>query len=56
MIQNADDAKATKVIIMLNEKQYKTDSLLSTELKPFQGPSLNIYNNSTFDEKRKLKA
>ena len=50
-IQNADDAKATKVIVMLNEKQYNTDSLLSTELKQFQGPSLNIYNDATFDER-----
>eukprot|EP01084_Bolivina_argentea_P290732 499485_1 len=50
-IQNADDAKATKVIILLNEKQYNTDSLLSTQLKQFQGPNLMIYNNSTFDER-----
>eukprot|EP01083_Nonionella_stella_P260996 889260_1 len=49
-IQNADDAGATKVIIMLNEKEYATDCLLSNKLKPFQGPSLLVFNDSTFNE------
>lgn len=50
-IQNADDARATKIIVLFNEKEYGTDSLLSTELNNMQGPALYIYNDAVFNEK-----
>eukprot|EP01083_Nonionella_stella_P165464 550499_1 len=49
-LQNSDDAKAKNVVIMLNEKHYRTDSLLSSELKPLQGPALLIWNDAQFSE------
>ena len=53
MIQNGEDAKATKISFILDERSYGTDSLLpKVEGKEgfarMQGPALYVYNNATF--------
>lgn len=48
-LANADDAKATKVVWTLDrckDGPHGTSSLLTAELKPFQGPALLIYNDA----------
>lgn len=50
IIQNADDAGATKVAFCLDHRVHGTDSLLCKELKEWQGPALLAYNNSQFTE------
>lgn len=47
-LANADDAKATKVIWILDECRegdYPSASLLTTDLQSFQGPALMVYND-----------
>ena len=50
LIQNADDAGAKVVKIMLDENTYGTESLLSQNMAPLQGPSLIVYNDAVFSE------
>ncbi|KAL0905364.1 hypothetical protein M5K25_023777 [Dendrobium thyrsiflorum] len=50
LIQNADDAGATKVIFCLDRRFHGMDSLLSSELSQFQGPALLAYNDAVFTE------
>ncbi|KAF5939427.1 hypothetical protein HYC85_023686 [Camellia sinensis] len=50
LIQNADDAGATKVCLCLDRRVHGTDSLLSEKLTQWQGPSLLAYNNAEFTE------
>ena len=53
-LANADDAGATKITWILDEcrqKLYDSSSLLSTELKPFQGPALLVCNDAVFSKK-----
>ena len=40
LIQNADDAGATVVKVMLNRRTYKSSSLLSPKMAEWQGPGL----------------
>ncbi|EFA85625.1 hypothetical protein PPL_00854 [Heterostelium album PN500] len=51
LLQNADDAGASKVIIKFDRRSYGTESLLGENMKQMQGPSLLIYNDSIFKEK-----
>ena len=51
LLQNADDAKATKMYIILDKRFHKTESVISDKWKEIQGPALLIWNNSTFTEK-----
>ena len=51
MVQNADDAKATEVIICLDTTTYGTSSLLSPKMSDWQGPALYVYNNAQFTAK-----
>ncbi|KYQ89452.1 putative ATP binding protein [Tieghemostelium lacteum] len=51
LLQNADDAFSTKVIIKYDTKSYPTEILFSNECKVLQGPSLLVYSNSIFQEK-----
>lgn len=47
-LANADDAKATKIVWTLDECKpgaHASSSLLTTELKTFQGPALLVYND-----------
>lgn len=49
-LANADDAGATRIAWILddcNKGKHKSSSLLTTELKPFQGPALLVYNDGS---------
>lgn len=48
MIQNADDAGASEFVVILDDTQYKDQSLFSPRMKEHQGPAVYIYNNATF--------
>eukprot|EP00736_Rhodelphis_marinus_P006485 Rmarinus@m.28251 len=48
LIQNADDAHASEVCIMLDKTTYGSSSLLSPQLTSWQGPALYVYNDSSF--------
>lgn len=50
LIQNADDAGATRVRLCLDRRANGTDSLLSESLAQWQGPSLLAYNDAVFTE------
>ena len=51
LIQNADDAGASKVAILLNMQQYGDRSLLGPRMSEWQGPALYFYNNSVFSQR-----
>ncbi|KAI4805179.1 hypothetical protein KUCAC02_009807 [Chaenocephalus aceratus] len=48
LIQNADDAKATEVVFIHDDRSYGTESLWTDELGKYQGPALYAYNNAAF--------
>ncbi|XVF66987.1 hypothetical protein PTKIN_Ptkin10aG0083900 [Pterospermum kingtungense] len=50
LIQNADDAGATRVRLCLDRRPHGADSLLSDSLAQWQGPSLLAYNDAVFTE------
>ncbi|KAL3502258.1 hypothetical protein ACH5RR_036707 [Cinchona calisaya] len=50
LIQNADDAGATKVSLCLDRRSHSTHSLLSDKLAQWQGPALLAYNDAVFTE------
>lgn len=50
LIQNADDAGATKICFMVDENSYGTESLLGPKMAALQGPSLVVYNDACFTE------
>ncbi|CAJ1079215.1 sacsin isoform X2 [Xyrichtys novacula] len=50
LIQNADDAKATKVVFIHDERSYGTDSLCTEGLGEYQGPALYAYNDAAFSD------
>uniref|UniRef100_A0A8C3SH40 HEPN domain-containing protein n=1 Tax=Chelydra serpentina TaxID=8475 RepID=A0A8C3SH40_CHESE len=50
LIQNADDAGATEVIFLCDERHYGTQSLAADGLQPAQGPALVAYNDGLFSE------
>ncbi|WCJ40041.1 Zinc finger C3HC4 type (RING finger) family protein [Euphorbia peplus] len=50
LIQNADDAGATKVIFCLDRRRHCSDSLLSNSLSEWQGHALLAYNDAVFTE------
>ena len=50
LLQNADDARATEVKILIDWRQHPCSSLLADELKHWQGPALVAYNNSVFSD------
>ncbi|EQC38856.1 hypothetical protein SDRG_03814 [Saprolegnia diclina VS20] len=51
LVQNADDAGATRVSVCLNLATYATSSLLSAPMAAWQGPALYCYNNAAFQER-----
>ena len=53
ILQNADDAKATKLCVILDKRQLvsKTKQMISDNWKELQGPALLLWNNSTFNDK-----
>nr|MDJ0557252.1 hypothetical protein [Microcoleaceae cyanobacterium MO_207.B10] len=51
LIQNADDAKATKVEIILDWQTYQANILPDNRMKKLMGPSILVYNNQVFQDK-----
>ena len=51
LLQNADDAKACKMCIILDKRTHGKESLLSEKWQKLQGPALLVWNNTTFSEK-----
>ncbi|OCH87991.1 hypothetical protein OBBRIDRAFT_117037 [Obba rivulosa] len=50
ILQNSDDAKATKQIIVLDHRSHPTQRLLKRELAELQGPALLAFNDAKFTE------
>ncbi|KAH7383481.1 hypothetical protein BKA64DRAFT_682440 [Cadophora sp. MPI-SDFR-AT-0126] len=51
LLQNADDAGATEVRFVLDERTHPTESLISSSLAQYQGTALLSYNNAVFSDK-----
>ncbi|XP_047671184.1 sacsin-like [Tachysurus fulvidraco] len=51
LIQNADDARASKTIFIHDKRRYGTESVWSQELGTYQGPALYAFNDADFTEK-----
>ncbi len=50
MLQNADDAGATKMDFILDTRSHGTEQVFEESWKPLQGPALCVYNNRPFTE------
>ena len=50
LIQNADDAEATKIKFLIDWREHPKESLISEELKEWQGPALIAYNDAKFSD------
>ncbi|XP_051762625.1 sacsin [Ctenopharyngodon idella] len=50
LIQNADDAGASRVVFIHDERHYGTQSLWTEELEKYQGPALYAFNDAAFTE------
>ena len=50
LLQNADDAKASKMWVILDKRMHTEEGILSDEWKNLQGPALLVWNDSTFSE------
>ena len=50
LLQNADDAKATKVCFIKDPRQHPDERVFEECWKPLQGPALCVYNNAPFTE------
>ncbi|XP_016343010.1 sacsin-like, partial [Sinocyclocheilus anshuiensis] len=50
LIQNADDAGASTVVFIHDERHYETHSLWTEELRKYQGPALYAFNDAAFTE------
>ena len=51
LIQNADDARASKVCFVVDWRENPREKLLTEELAKCQGPALWAYNDAMFSEK-----
>ena len=51
LLQNADDAKASKMCIILDKRTHGKQSVLSENWHKLQGPALLVWNDSIFSEK-----
>ncbi|PAA66376.1 hypothetical protein BOX15_Mlig002925g1 [Macrostomum lignano] len=50
LIQNADDAGASKISFIIDRRHHGTERVLSDSWKELQGPALLVYNDSTFSD------
>ena len=50
MIQNADDADATKVAFLIDPRTHPNEDLLMDSLSELQGPGLLVWNNALFEK------
>jgi len=51
MIQNADDAGASKVHFVWDWRNHRRQSLLTPDMSKWQGPALWVFNDATFSSK-----
>ena len=51
LLQNADDAGATELHFIKDNRHHSTDRVFSESWKTLQGPALCVYNDSVFEEK-----
>ena len=51
LLQNADDAKATKMYVILDKRTHGGNRLLSENWQELQGPALLVWNDSVFSER-----
>ena len=51
LLQNADDAKATKMCVILDKRQHGTERIPSKEWSELQGPALLVWNDEEFTQK-----
>ena len=50
LLQNADDAKATKMYVILDKRKHGREKLPSSEWEDLQGPALLVWNDRGFSE------
>ena len=50
LLQNADDAKASKMHVILDMRTHSNEHLLSDTWEDLQGPALLVWNNSVFSD------
>ena len=50
LLQNADDAKATKMHVILDMREHSKEHLLSENWSDLQGPALLVWNDSVFTD------
>ncbi|XP_078573948.1 LOW QUALITY PROTEIN: sacsin-like [Branchiostoma floridae x Branchiostoma japonicum] len=50
LLQNADDAGATKIHFVFDKRHYGTKHIFDDSWKELQGPALCVYNNKPFTE------
>ena len=50
LVQNADDAKATEIHIIFDQRQHKTKRIFTDKWKTLQGPAICVYNNRPFTD------
>ena len=50
LLQNADDAGATELHLIFDQRKYKTKRVFSDEWKSLQGPAICVYNNRPFTD------
>ncbi len=50
LLQNADDAKATNMFVILDKRFHRDKKVLSENWSKLQGPALLVWNNSTFSD------
>lgn len=50
LLQNADDAKASKMFVILDKRFHSTKKVLSENWGKLQGPALLVWNDSTFSD------
>ncbi|XP_049341092.1 sacsin-like, partial [Astyanax mexicanus] len=50
LIQNADDAKASEIVFIYDERRYGTGSVWREALGKYQGPALYAFNNAAFTD------
>ena len=51
LLQNADDAKANKMYVILDKRTHGQEKVPSEEWIDLQGPALLVWNDNTFSEK-----
>ena len=51
LLQNSDDAKATKMHVILDMREHSKEHLLSENWGELQGPALLVWNDSVFSDK-----